>query len=78
MPQKVMTKYKIGVIEYDPTGYYYPRYQSSQVVIAETKEEAIKKAIDRSPWQHSMGYSWEKRAEVIYSEDILVEEGVKQ
>ena len=74
MTQKIMTKYKIAVIEYDPSGYYFPKYKTVQTVITETLEEAKEKAIERSPWQHNFGAGWAKRASVISSEDIVMED----
>lgn len=73
MAQKVMTKFEISVTEYDPSGYYYPKYKSSHIVIAESMEEAKKEAINRAPWQHRFGSGWTMKAAVITSEDILVE-----
>lgn len=73
MTQKIMTKFKIEVIEYDPSGYYYPKYRTIQTVIAESLEEALEKSIYRTPWKHGFGSGWAKRAEVLTSEDIVVE-----
>ena len=73
MTQKIMTKFKIEVIEYDPTGYYYPKYRTIQIVIAESLEDAKEKAIERTPWRHRMGSGWKQRAKVVTSEDIVVE-----
>lgn len=74
MAQKNITKFKVVVIEYDRTGYYYPKYKSIQSVIAGTQEEAEREAIKRSPWQHKFGVGWTKKANVVTSEDIVVEE----
>lgn len=73
MAQKIMTKFVINVIEYDATGYYYPTYKTAQTVIAESLEEATAEAIKRTPWKHSFGGGWTKKAKVITSEDIVVE-----
>lgn len=73
MSQTIMTKFKIEVIEYDRTGYYFPKYRTVQTVISETLQEAKEKAIERSPWQHNFGATWTKRANVITSEDIVME-----
>ena len=73
MAQKIMTKFKIAVIEYDPSGYYYPQYKTTQTVISESIEEAKKEAIKRAPWQHGFGSGWTKKAKVMTSEDIVVE-----
>jgi len=73
MPQKIMTKYKISVIEYDSTGYYYPKYKTIQTVISESLEEAKKEAIKRTPMKHNFGSSWVQIAKVITSEDIVVD-----
>jgi len=73
MTQSIMTKFKIEVIEYDPTGYYYPKYKTIQSVIAKTVEEAKEIAIERTPWRHSFGGGWEQRATIVTSEDIVIE-----
>ena len=73
MAQKIMTKFKISVIEYDSTGYYYPTYRTTQTVIAESLEEAKKTALKRSPWKHGFGSGWVQKARVITSEDIVVD-----
>lgn len=70
---KVMTKYEIAVIEYDSTGYYYPKYKTIQKVIAESVEEAKTEAIKRTSWKHSFGGGWVQRANVVTSEDIVVQ-----
>lgn len=71
--QKIMTKFTINVIEYDPSGYYYPKYKTTQIVIAETLEKASKIAIERTPWKHRMGSGWKQTARVETSEDIVIE-----
>lgn len=68
-----MTKFKISVIEYDSTGYYYPKYRTTQTIIAESLDEAKEKAIERTPWKHNFGSGWVKIAEVVTSEDIVVD-----
>lgn len=73
MAQKIMTKFVINVIEYDATGYYYPKYKTVQSVIAESLEEAKAEAIKRTPWKRNFGSGWTKSARVIASEDIVVE-----
>ena len=73
MGQKIMTKFTIEVIEYDPSGYYYPKYRTIQTVISETLEKAKEIAIERTPWKHRMGGGWKQRAVVVTSEDIVVE-----
>lgn len=73
MTQKIMTKFKIEVIEYDPSGYYYPKYRTIQIIIAESLQEALEKAIYRTPWKHGFGSGWEKSAEVVTSEDIVID-----
>ena len=70
---KVMTKYEIAVIEYDSTGYYYPKYKTIQKVIAESVEESKAEAIKRTPMKHKFGSTWVQRANVITSEDIVVQ-----
>lgn len=72
MPQKIMTKYEILVIEYDSTGYYYPKYKTNQTIIAESLEQAKEEAIKRTPLRHSGG-SWVRDARVIKSEDIVID-----
>lgn len=73
MPQKIMTKFEISVIEYDSTGYYYPQYKTNQTIIAKSLEEAKEEAIKRTPWKHSFGSGWVQNARVITSEDIVVD-----
>jgi len=73
MTQRIMTKFKIEVIEYDPTGYYYPKYKTIQTVIAESLEIAKETAIERTPWRHSFGGGWKQRASILTSEDMVVE-----
>lgn len=69
--QRIMTKYTIKVVEYDSSGYYYPRYATQQVVIAETLEEAEEKALERTPLQHSSS-DWKQYTKVLGAEDIVV------
>lgn len=73
MPQKIMTKYKISVIEYDSTGYYYPKYKTNQTVISNSLEEAKEEAIKRTPLKHSFGSGWVQSARVVTSEDIVID-----
>lgn len=73
MVQKIMTKYEISVIEYDSTGYYYPKYKTIQKVIAKSLEEAKVEAIKRTPMKHSFGGGWVQSTKVITSEDIVVD-----
>ena len=69
---KITTKWKIQVVERDVTGYYYPVYRTDVTVIADTKEEAYEKALDRtSKRTNSSGY--EQGATVLSFEDMLVE-----
>ncbi|MEB7771440.1 hypothetical protein [Kurthia gibsonii] len=68
---KIMTKYEIAVIEYDPSGYYYPTYKTIQKVIAASLEDAKTEAIKRTPMKHQRG--WAQRTRVITSEDIIVQ-----
>ena len=72
MAQNIMTKFEIEVIEYDPTGYYFPKYRTTQTVITESLEEAKSKAIERTPRKHKFGSGWVKKAKVVTSEDIVV------
>lgn len=73
MKQKIMTKFKIMVIEYDKTGYYYPKYKTEQTIIAETSQEAKEEALKRTDWQHNFGGGWVKSAKIISSEDIVID-----
>lgn len=73
MSSKIMTKYTIRVIEYDSTGYYYPKYTTDQKIITDSIEEAKEKAIERTPMKHNFGGGWVQRAEVLTSEDIVVD-----
>lgn len=73
MSQKVMTKFVISVVEYDKTGYYYPKYRTNQTIIAKDVDEALDKAIKRTPWRHNFGSGWTKKASIVSSEDIIVE-----
>ena len=73
MSQKIMTKYEISVTEYDSTGYYYPKYKTTQTIIAESLEQAKEEAIKRTPWKHNFGSGWVQNARVITSEDIVVD-----
>lgn len=69
----ITTKWKIIVREYDHTGYYYPVYRTEVTVIADTKEEALEKALDRVPRRsYSSGYV--QKASVMTFEDIVFKE----
>lgn len=69
----ITTKWEIRVKEYDETGYYYPVYQTDVIVIAETKEKALEKALDRVP-KRSSRYDYVQKASVRTFEDIVVQE----
>lgn len=68
---KVVTKYKVNVVEYDYTGYYYPRYRTEQTVIANSWDEVVEKAIKRTPLKHS-GSEWKQYVEMVSAEDVVV------
>lgn len=70
---KIMTKYNLNVVEYDVTGYYYPKYSTQQIVIAENLEDAKKKAIERTPLKKS-GSDWQQTVKVLSAEDIIITE----
>lgn len=67
----IATKYTINVIEYDSSGYYYPKYPTKQVVIAQSLDEAERIAIERTPLRHSDS-DWKQYAKLIEAEDIVV------
>ena len=69
---KIMTKYEIEVIEYDSTGYYFPKYKTIQKVVAESLEKAKKEAIKRTPMKHTSAL-WEQKARVLTSEDVVID-----
>lgn len=68
---RILTRYRIKITEYDSSGYYYPTYISELSVIADSKEDAIKKAFERITRQKP---SWAIKAKVITSEDIIIED----
>lgn len=70
---EILTKYEIAVIEYDSTGYYYPKYKTIQKVISDSIEKAKEEAVKRTPWRHNFGSGWVKRAKIISSEDVVVD-----
>lgn len=70
---KVLTKYEIAVIEYDSTGYYYPKYKTIQKVISDSIEKAKAEAVKRTPYKHSFGSGWVQKAKIISSEDVIVD-----
>lgn len=71
MKNNIMTKYELRVVEYDPSGYYYRKYVTEQVVISDNLEDAKKKAIERTPVQSGHG-GWKQLVKVIRAEDIVV------
>lgn len=71
MKNNIMTKYELRVIEYDPSGYYYSKYVTEQVVIADNLEDAKKKAIERTPVQSGHG-GWKQSVKVVRAEDIVI------
>ena len=68
---KVLTEFHLRVTEYDATGYYYPTYSTNVIVIAETLEDAKKKALERTPKKQS-GYDWQQRVSVLSSKDVVI------
>ena len=72
MTNKIVTKYKINVVEYDRSGYYYPKYRTEQIVIADSLEEAEQKAIERTPMKHS-SCDWSQYTELVNAEDVVVQ-----
>ena len=69
---KIVTKFKLQVIEYDATGYYIKRYYTEVDVIAETLEEAKEKALERTP-KKEWHPDWKQTVKVMSSEDIVME-----
>ena len=70
---KVLTKFHLKVTEYDASGYYYPKYSTNVIVIAETLKEAESKALERVPRKKS-GADWTRRITVLSAEDIVINE----
>lgn len=68
----IKTKYTINVIEYDSSGYYYPKYATKQVVIADSIDEAERIAIERTPLRH-LDSDWKQYIKLIEAEDIVVD-----
>lgn len=71
---KIVTKFKLKVVEYDSSGYYFPKYYTDVDVIAETLNQAEEKALERTPMKHSGG-DWRQTVKVVSSEDVILESG---
>lgn len=69
----ITTKWEVQVTEYDQTGYYYPVYKTTVIVICDTKEEALKKALDRVP-KRSRRIDYVQKAEILTFEDLVTKE----
>lgn len=70
--QIVMTRFTLEITEYDPSGYYIPKYKTVHKVITTSLEKAKAEALKRNPSKSGLS-SWNMKVTVVESEDVLVE-----